>query len=46
LRRWIVERTIAWLTGFRRILVRHDRNIEMYKAFLHVASMLIALRQF
>lgn len=45
-RRWIVERTIAWLTGFRRILVRHDRNIKMYKAFLHVACMLIALRQF
>lgn len=45
-RRWIVERTIAWLTSFRRILVRHDRNIKMYKAFLHVACMLIALRQF
>lgn len=45
-RRWIIERTIAWLTNFRRILVRHDHNLKMYKAFVHVACMLIALRQF
>jgi transposase len=45
-RRWIVERTIAWLTNYRRILVRHDHNLKMYKAFVHVACMLIALRQF
>ena len=45
-RRWIIERTIAWLTNFRRVLVRHDRNLSTYKAFVHVACILIALRQF
>ena len=45
-RRWIIERTIAWLTNFRRVATRHDHNIKTYKAFVHVACMLIALRQF
>ena len=45
-RRWIVERTFAWLGNFRRLLVRHERYINMFRAFVHVACILIALRQF
>jgi transposase len=44
--RWIVERTFAWLGGFRRLLVRHERRTSMYLAFLYFASALIALRRF
>jgi transposase len=45
-RRWIVERTNAWLQNFRRILVRHEHRLDLYTAFVHVACMLIVLRRF
>jgi transposase len=45
-RRWIIERTNAWLLSFRRLMVRHERRLELYGAFLHLACALIALRQF
>ncbi len=44
-RRWIVERTIAWLQNFRRLVVRWERYSQMYLAFVHVACLLIAARQ-
>jgi transposase len=44
-RRWKVERTFAWLGNFRRLVVRWERNITMYRAFFHVACLLIILRQ-
>lgn len=43
-RRWIVERTFAWLGNFRRLVVRWDHGLTMYQAFFHVALMMIALR--
>jgi transposase len=43
--RWIVERTIAWLGAFRRLLVRHERSSRMFLAFFQFASALIALRR-
>jgi transposase len=45
-RRWKVERTFAWFGNFRRLIVRHERNIMMYNAFFHVACLMITLRQF
>jgi transposase len=45
-RRWIVERTNAWLFNFRRLTVRYERKVELFKAFLQLACALIALRQF
>jgi transposase len=45
-RRWIVERTNAWLHNFRRLVTRYENKIEHYRAFLHAACMLITLRQF
>jgi transposase len=44
-RRWKVERTFAWLGNFRRLVVRYERTLKMYRAFFHVACLLITLRQ-
>ena len=44
-RRWKVERTFAWLGNFRRLVVRYERSLKMYRAFFHVACLLITLRQ-
>jgi transposase len=43
-KRWKVERTFAWLGNYRRLVVRYDRNLKMYRAFFHVACALITLR--
>jgi transposase len=45
-KRWIVERTIAWLGNYRRLTVRYDRRLESYRAFFHIACALITLRSF
>jgi transposase len=45
-RRWKVERTFAWLGNFRRLVVRYERKHWIYRAFIHVACVLITLRQF
>lgn len=45
-RRWKIERSIAWIGNFRRLVVRYERHIKMYQAFFHVACLLITLRQF
>jgi len=45
-RRWKIERLIAWLGNFRRLVVRYERNISMYQAFMHVACLFIVARQF
>ena len=44
-RRWIVERTFAWIGNYRRLLVRYDRHIKSYQAFFNVVCMMITLRQ-
>ncbi|WZO97481.1 IS5 family transposase [Isosphaeraceae bacterium EP7] len=43
--RWRVERTFAWLGNFRRLLVRHERTPRIYRAFFHLACMLITMRK-
>ncbi len=44
-RRWIVERTNAWLGNFRRLVVRYDRSLTIYRAFFHIACFMIVLRR-
>jgi transposase len=44
--RWPVERTNAWLKGYRRIAIRRDRKASNYLAFLHLAMILILARSF
>jgi IS4 transposase len=42
-RRWKIERLIAWLQNFRRLVVRYERHAENFLAMLHLASALILL---
>ena len=44
-RRWMIERTDAWLGNFRRLVVRYDRSLTIYGAFFHTACFLIVLRR-
>jgi len=44
-KRWIVERSIAWLGNFRRLVVRYDRSLTIYQAFIHIACFMIVLRR-
>jgi transposase len=45
-RRWKMERSLAWVGNFRRLVVRYEHKISIYQAFFHVACLLITLRQF
>lgn len=36
--RWVVERTISWVKGMRRLRIRYDRKIEMISAWLSIAQ--------
>ncbi|RSS78999.1 transposase [Streptomyces sp. WAC05292] len=42
--RWVVERTIAWFHGFRRLRVRWERRDDIHEAFLGIATCLITHR--
>ncbi|TBO55643.1 IS5/IS1182 family transposase, partial [Streptomyces kasugaensis] len=37
---WKIERTIAWLFGYRRLTVRYERNGSHFLAFLGLAAAL------
>jgi transposase len=41
--RWVVERTLAWLSRYRRLTVRYDRCADIYEAFLVLACSLVCL---
>jgi transposase len=43
--RWIVERTNAWLQSFRRLAVRYEHHLPLYRALLHLACVMITLRR-
>jgi putative transposase len=43
-RRWVVERTHAWMNRFRRLLMRWEKNVENYLALLHLACAWITFR--
>jgi len=44
-RRWKVERTIAWLGNFRRLVVRYERSDTIYEAFFNIACFMTVLRR-
>ena len=43
-RRWVVERSHSWLNRFRRILIRWEKLVNRYQAFLHFACAIIVWR--
>ena len=42
--RWVVERTLAWLLGCRRLGVRYERRADLLQGLLHPACALICLK--
>ena len=42
--RWVVERSLAWLLGCRRLGVRYERRADLLRGRLHLAGALICLR--
>jgi hypothetical protein len=39
----LVERTLAWLSKYRRLTVRYERREDIHEAFLHLGCSLICL---
>lgn len=44
-KRWVVERTIAWLHQYRRLRVRYERRADIHEAFLSIGCCLICFKQ-
>lgn len=44
-RRWVVERTIAWLQKCRAILIRYDKKAENYEGLVQLACALLWWRR-
>ncbi len=42
--RWVVERTLSWLLGFRRLGIRYERRADLLQGLLYLACALICLR--
>jgi transposase len=42
-RRWKVERTLAWLHSYRRVVTRYEKAIHRYEGFANLACAFIAL---
>jgi IS5 family transposase len=41
--RWVVERSLSWLLGCRRLGVRYERRADLLQGLLHLACSLICL---
>ncbi|MEU2180725.1 transposase, partial [Streptomyces thermolilacinus] len=45
-RRWVIERTISWLSGYRRLSrPRYERHSRNYLAFLGLAAALCCYKR-
>ncbi|GAA3486952.1 hypothetical protein GCM10018987_10310 [Streptomyces cremeus] len=44
-RRWVIERTMSWLTGYRRLNHRYERQPTNYLAFLGLAAALCCYKR-
>jgi transposase len=43
-RRWKIERLFAWLSNFRRLVVRYEKRVENFLGFVHLGCIVILLR--
>ena len=43
--RWVVERSFAWLTGYRRLTLRYERCARLFTAFLTLAATLTCYKK-
>jgi transposase len=39
--RWVVERTLSWQQGFRRLRVRDEKRDDIHEALVHLANAMI-----
>jgi transposase len=44
-RRWLVERTFAWLHSYRRVVTRFEKDVGRYDGFVHLACAFVALNR-
>jgi transposase len=44
-RRYTIERTFSWITGYRRIVVRYEHDINMFVAFFQLACVMVTLKK-
>lgn len=42
--RWVIERTLAWFSGFAKLRIRFERRIDIHQAWLKLACSIICLR--
>jgi transposase len=42
--RFVVERSLAWLVGYRRLQVRYERRADVLLGFLYLASALLCVK--
>ena len=42
--RWVVERTISWIKGLRRMRIRYDRHPTIIDAWNHLALAAVCFR--
>ena len=45
-KRWIVERTFAWLMNFRRLVMDYERTKESVESHIYIAMMMIMGKKF
>lgn len=45
-RRWKIERSISWLFNFRRLVVRYERDHNLFHGFIQLACMFTVIRKF
>jgi transposase len=45
-RRWKVERSIAWLKNYRRVVVRYEHYEELFRGFVHLACLYTIIKRF
>src|SRR3712207_5039441 len=38
--RWVVERTLGWLTGYRRLTLRYEQSARLFTTFVTLAAAL------
>jgi hypothetical protein len=43
--RCVIERTISWLTGYRRLTIRYERKANHFLAFLTLAATLTCFKR-
>jgi hypothetical protein len=43
--RWVVERSLAWLTGYRRLTLRYERSARLFAVFLTLAATLACYKK-